>query len=199
MYNFGLDVFLSAWNFVKETWTASPTFFPGVIGALIAFFSIRAQRRTSREKNSLDFEAAYKRNEAVVKAWSDVLSIHKNRMKIPVEHWGKEEHSQEDSAKSLKLIFNEWERCANAVNNGLYDELYLYRVYGSTLIFLDVNFEPYMAQCRIKNPRFYRNLKILALKWHIRRASEDIAGETKQYLKLLEEAQKCVEKLKAKH
>ena len=194
LFSYASDV----WIFISETWKSSPTFFPGVIGAGIAFFSIRTQRRTSREKNSLDFEAAYKRNDSVVKAWSDVLKI-RNNLAIPVQEWGKKENSQTDEAKALKIIFNEWERCANAVNNGLYDDLYLYRVYGSTLIFLDVHFEPYMAECRKTNPRFYRNLKILALRWHIRRGYEDLEGEAKNYLQDLKKAQKCVEKLNVKY
>ncbi|HBT9658446.1 TPA: DUF4760 domain-containing protein [Klebsiella pneumoniae] len=183
------------WKFLVDLWDKNPTFYPGMIGAYIAVTSIRTQRRTSREKNSLDFEAAYKRNKEVVDAWAEVIRIHKDRGTVPIEEWGKGENSQTDGAKALKTIFNEWERCANAVNNGLYDDKYLYKVYGSTLIFLDVHFEPYMAECRKTNPRFYRNMKCLALKWRVRRAYEDADKETKEYQELLKQSQKLVDKL----
>lgn len=196
------DLVLSAinytWQHAVSLWDRNPTFYPGLAGALIAVFSIRNQRRTSREKNSLDFEAAYKRNNEVVEAWAEVLRIYKDRDNFPIADWGREEHAQTDGGKALKIIFNEWERCANAVNNELYDEQYLYKVYGSTLIFLDVHFEPYMMECRKRNPRFYRNMKCLALKWRVRRAYEDVENETKEYTQLLRESQKLVDKLHAR-
>lgn len=197
-----MDLVLSDLSYIgkifSSIWESSPTFYPGAAGALIAVISIRNQRKTSREKNSLDFEAAYKRNKDIVDAWSEVLRIHKDRHNFPIADWGKEEYSQTDGAKALKLIFNEWERCANAVNNGLYDERYLYRVYGSTLIFLDVHFEPYMEECRKRNPRFYRNLKCLALRWRVRRAYEDQENDSREYQKLLNEAKRLVDKLHTK-
>lgn len=197
MTDFILSALSSLWAFLASVWDSSPTFYPGLAGALIAVISIRNQRRTSREKNSLDFEAAYKRNKEVVEAWTEVLRIYKDRANFPIADWGREENAQIEGAKALKIIFNEWERCANAVNNDLYDEQYLYKVYGSTLIFLDVHFEPYMEECRKRNPRFYRNMKCLALKWRVRRAYEDSENETKEYKKLLKEAQELVDKLHA--
>ncbi|WP_185922453.1 DUF4760 domain-containing protein [Hafnia paralvei] len=179
-------------------WEKNPTFYAGILGALIAWSSIRNQKRTSKEKNSLDFEAAYKRNEKVVEAWSEVLRIYKDRAAVPLADWGKPENAQTEGAKALKLIFNEWERCANAVHNNLYDNDYLYKVYGSTLIFLDVHFEPYMAECRKKNPRFYRNMKILALQWRVKRSYEDTEGDTKKYQRNLKLAIKCINRLKVR-
>ncbi|WP_238084500.1 DUF4760 domain-containing protein [Pseudescherichia vulneris] len=192
-----LSAFATLWSFLVDIWKASPTFYPGLAGAIIAVTSIRNQRRTSREKNSLDFEAAYKRNKEVVDAWIEVLRIYKDRANFPIANWGKDEFSQTEGGKALKIIFNEWERCANAVSNDLYDEQYLYKVYGSTLIFLDVHFEPYMEECRKRNARFYRNMKSLALKWRVRRAYEDAENETKEYKKLLKDAQALVERLNA--
>lgn len=198
MSDFILSSISYTWEFAAALWERNPTFYPGIAGAVIAIKSIGNQRRTSREKNSLDFEAAYKRNKEVVEAWSEVLRIYKDRANFPIASWGKAEFSQTEGAKALKLIFNEWERCANAVNNNLYDEQFLYKVYGSTLIFLDVHFEPYMAECRKTNPRFYRNMKCLALKWRVRRAYEDVENETKEYKRLLKSAQKLVNKLHAR-
>ncbi|MFL1906554.1 DUF4760 domain-containing protein [Plesiomonas shigelloides] len=182
-------------NTLKSIWDNNPTFYPGAIGALIAILSIKTQRQTSREKNSLDFEAAYKRNDQVNEAWAKVLEIYKNRLTTPVEHWGRPDLSQTDEAKALKTIFNEWERCANAIHHKIYDEKYLYKVYGSTLIFLDVQFDPYIQECRKKNPRFYRNMKLLALNWRVRRAYDDADNKDKNYAKLLKDAQKCIDRL----
>ncbi|MFP1871897.1 DUF4760 domain-containing protein [Lonsdalea quercina] len=194
------ELFLTIINFLEGTFTNNPTFYPGVAGALIAFFGIRNQRRTSREKNSLDFEAAYKRSADVRNAWQILLKIEKNRLNVPLSYWGKKESAESKESVALKIIFNEWERCANAVNNNLYDDNYLYKVYGSTLIFLDIHFEPYMQECRKRNPRFYRNLKCLALKWRVRRSQEgDSAQLTREYKKKLRLAHRAVKKLNVKY
>lgn len=202
MTEFVLNCLDTGWTvilkFVHDTWHNSPTFFPGLFGAVFAWFSIRNQKRTSREKNSLDFEAAYKRNDKVVEAMDTVREIYRKRGTQPLDHWGTREAEQTPEAKALAIIFNEWERCANAVNNGLYDDMYLYRVYGSTLIHLDVHFNPYIEERRKINDRFYRNMKILALKWRIRRAYEDSSGEDKSYISQLKEAEKIVKQLKIK-
>lgn len=158
---------------VIDVWRDSPTFYAALLGTIIAILGILAQRKTSREKNSLDFEAAYKRNEKITDAWDVVLRVYKDRDITPVAHYGAKDQSDTPESKALKTIFNEWERCANAVNHKIYDDKYLYRVFGSALIFLDTNFETYMEECRKINPRFYRNMKWLALTWRVRRAHED--------------------------
>ncbi|MEG7416123.1 DUF4760 domain-containing protein [Serratia marcescens] len=156
-----------------DVWKNSPTFYAGVLGSIIAVVGILTQRKTSREKNSLDFEAAYKRNDKILDAWDIVLKIYNDRETVPLSDYGKKEKKGTPEAKALQTIFNEWERCANAVNHKIYDDKYLYKVFGSTLIFLDTNFEGYMEECRKINPRFYRNMKWMALKWRVRRAHED--------------------------
>lgn len=184
---------------LKNLYTTSPTFYPAAIGAIIALVSIKKQRQSSREKNSLDFESAYKRNKDIEEAWLSVLSIHKERINFPIEEYGKIENGQTDNARSLRTIFNEWERCANAVHSKIYDDAYLYNAHGSTVIFLDVHFGPYIEKCQERNPRIYANLKKLALQWRVRRAYEDIDGSaTKEYKNAVKEAQECVNKLKVK-
>jgi len=197
------DFFLKAIDFTAkilvDLYTKSPTFYPAALGAYIAFNSIKNQRQSAREKNSLDFESAYKRNKDIEDAWMAILAIHKDRILFPIENYGKREYGNTENAKSLRTIFNEWERCANAVHSRIYDDLYLYRAHGSTLIFLDVHFGPYMDECRERNPRIYANLKKLALQWRIRRAYEDangISGE--DYKKILKKAQESVDKLPIK-
>lgn len=156
-----------------NVWEKNPTFYAAIFGSCIAIVGILAQRKSSREKNSLDFEAAYKRNDKILAAWEVVLDIYRNREKTPIAEFGKKENAKSPEAKALQTIFNEWERCANAVNHKIYDDRYLYKVFGSALIFLDTEFEPYMEECRKTNPRFYRNMKWLALTWRVRRAHED--------------------------
>ncbi|HBH7064230.1 TPA: DUF4760 domain-containing protein [Enterobacter cloacae] len=172
-----LDVVLRT---LKRLWKDNPTFYSTIIAALIAaaiaIISIRTQRQTSREKNSLDFESSYKRSDKVESAWQTMLNILKLRKIIPLEMWGRDEVRQTKEARALMTVFNEWERCANAIRNGLYDELFLYKVFGSTVIFLAKEFEPYLAARRSVNIKFYSNFCWLAETWMIRREREQGNG-----------------------
>ncbi|MCA3994668.1 MULTISPECIES: DUF4760 domain-containing protein [Serratia] len=168
---------------LKGLWKNNPTFYSTIIAALvaaaIAIISIRKQRQTSREKNSLDFESSYKRSDKVEEAWQTLLDILKVRKTIPLEMWGRDEVRQTKEARALMTVFNEWERCANAIRNGLYDDLFLYKVFGSTVIFLAKEFEPYLAARRSINIKFYGNFCWLAETWMIRRGWEQGEGNLK--------------------
>ncbi|KDE35135.1 hypothetical protein AW40_18395 [Kosakonia radicincitans UMEnt01/12] len=161
---------------LKRLWKENPTFYSTIIAALIAaaiaVVSIRKQRQTSREKNSLDFESSYKRSDKVEDAWQTILNILKVRKLIPLEMWGRDEVRQTKEARALMTVFNEWERCANAIRNGLYDEMFLYKVFGSTVIFLAKEFEPYLTARRSVNIKFYGNFCWLAENWMLRRNRE---------------------------
>lgn len=174
------DVYHKILSSLKHIWQYNPTFFSTIIAAIIAaaiaIISIRKQRQTSKEKNSLDFESSYKRSDKVEDAWQMLLNVLKVRKIIPLEMWGRDEVRQSKEARALMTVFNEWERCANAIKNGLYDEDFLYSVFGSTVIFLAKEFEPYLAARRTINIKFYGNFCWLAEKWMIRRAREQMKG-----------------------
>lgn len=174
------DVYHKILTILENLWHNNPTFFSTIIAAMvaaaIAIISIRKQRQTSKEKNSLDFESSYKRSDKVEEAWQVLLNILKVRKTIPLEMWGRDEVRQTKEARALMTVFNEWERCANAIKNGLYDELFLYKVFGSTVIFLAKEFEPYLTARRSVNIKFYGNFCWLAEKWMIKRSWENAEG-----------------------
>lgn len=170
---------------ISTLWDLSPTFFPAAVGAFIAIVSILAQRKTSREKNSLDFEGSYKRSDTVNDAFDVLVKVYMNKFEVPLAFWGDRENSRTEEAKALRTIFNEWERCANAVKHKIYDDAYLYKIYGSTVLDLDARFGEYIDSCQSWNSRVYNNFKWLALKWRIRRSYEDckIKKDTREILK----------------
>jgi len=174
------DIYHKILTILKNLWHTNPTFFStifaAIIAAAIAIISIRKQRQTSKEKNSLDFESSYKRSDKVEEAWQVLLNVLKVRKTIPLEMWGRDEVRQTKEARALMTVFNEWERCANAIKNGLYDELFLYKVFGSTVIFLAKEFEPYLTARRSVNIKFYGNFCWLAEKWMIKRSWENADG-----------------------
>ncbi|STR05770.1 Uncharacterised protein [Hafnia alvei] len=186
---------LSLFDKFIDVLSTSPTFYPAVFGVFVAIVSIWTQRKTSREKNSLDFEISYKRSDNVNEAFAKLRPIVQKKFETPLSHWGKRENAAAEEATVLRTIFNEWERCANAIRNGIYDSEYLYKVYGSTLLDLDVTFGEYIAECQLWNERVYRNFKWLALKWKIRRCKEDLKPVTKEHLKVIKDIEKLLKKL----
>ncbi len=60
------------WNGFLEFFLNNPTFFSTLLAAGVAVIVFILARKTSREKNSLDFEARYKDSEKIQKAWSVV-------------------------------------------------------------------------------------------------------------------------------
>ncbi|CNB98434.1 Uncharacterised protein [Yersinia frederiksenii] len=163
-------------SILKDLWNNNPTFYSTIIAAtvaaFIAIFSIGKQRQTSREKNSLDFESSYKRSDKVENAWQTLLNIIKLKKVIPLHMWGRDTVRQTVEARALMTVFNEWERCANAIRHGLYDDEFLYKVFGSTVLFLAKEFEPYLLARRAVNPKFYNNFCWLADNWGRRKSYE---------------------------
>ncbi|EGQ8314608.1 DUF4760 domain-containing protein [Vibrio cholerae] len=160
-------------NILKEHPTVYSTLLAALLAAVFAFFTLKHNIKSSRVKNSLDFEATYKHNDKVVKSTLEIKKILRNRLTVPVESWGLEENALTDEANHLSTVMNEWERCANAIYHKIYDDNYLYGIYGSTVIFLFTHLNPYIVQRQKHNPRVYTKFCWLAVRWMIRRDSEN--------------------------
>lgn len=169
---------------ISDLWDNSPTFFSNVVAAIVALIvavvTIRKNRQTSREKNSLDFESSYKRSDKVDAAWQEILTLLKKdpkKPKKPMSHWGLNSVRQTKEARALMTVFNEWERCGNAIKHGLFDEGFLYKVYASTVINLYVACKPYIEERQKVNPRIYANFCWLANRWIKKRRRECLKNE----------------------
>ena len=136
-----------------------------------ACLALRNNILTNRTKNALDFESKYKHNEKVVEASIEIKKI--LRSGTPVELWGEEKNGFTKEALALSTVMNEWERCANAVYHKVYDNDFLYGTYGSTVIFLFTNLKPYIDKRQGHNSRVYAKFCWLALRWKIKRDSEE--------------------------
>ncbi|GHB11457.1 DUF4760 domain-containing protein [Modicisalibacter luteus] len=154
----------------KDHPTAYVTGTTGSLAALLAVFTIRKQRELSREKNSLDFQVTYKHNAEVNGCWRKVRNIAND--KLEQVRLSQVKNSNEENALALSTICNEWERCANAIKKGVYDEDFLYSVHASTVIGIYTQFHTYIHQRRKINPKFFNNLIWLAKKWSKRRDKE---------------------------
>ncbi|MBY5940237.1 DUF4760 domain-containing protein [Halomonas sp. DP5N14-9] len=155
-------------------WAEHPTAYvtgtTGILAASMAIFTIRKQRFISREKNSLDFQVTYKHNAEVNDCWKKVRKI--ARDEIEQIKLGQNSKSGSETAQALSTICNEWERCANAIKNDVYDEEFLYKVYASTVIGIYSDYGMYINERRKQNPKFFNNFIWLAERWSKRRREE---------------------------
>ena len=155
---------------LEKIYTNHPTAIVGAIALIVASIGILKQRQTSKEKNSLDFEANYKNNEDIREAWY-ILGVALEQPDGYLLKVAKDKNNK--YRKSIILILNEWERAANAIYHELYDEEFLYRAYGSIVIKLFIDTLPFIAHFQLKNPRIFISFTKLAVRWQLKRSDEN--------------------------
>ncbi|MEP1384357.1 MAG: DUF4760 domain-containing protein [Paraglaciecola sp.] len=169
-----------------------PTFFAIILSSFLtlfaAFTAIRQSRKTAREKNSIDFETSYKTNSSIVNAWQLIMPLMKrkdsNYLKLSN---GKIKQEEIDA---INLILNTWERAANGIFHNIYDGNFLYKTYGSTVLYLYSNLYGYIEDRQNVNPRFYIQFSKLYIRWKIKRQEEDRTNVDKELSQILKKLNK---------
>lgn len=164
-------------TFLSNTFDKLPTsfaiVFSALLAALVASRSINKQRQIAREKNSLDFEANYKHNVLIQKAWAEIHLLVGNSLNKPVEIWADKENARSTERDAIVLVLNEWERVAKGIFNKLYDGEYLYDIYGTIILTLHTRIHPFIWERQKHNRRSYVNFDRLVIDWRIKRSLED--------------------------
>lgn len=152
-----------------------PTFYAILISAsltaIAVYITIKQSRKTAREKNSIDFETSYKTNSDIVEAWKVIRPLMAYKSSCYLNPSNKLIKPEEVDA--INLILNTWERASNGIFHSIYDGLFLYKTYGSTVLYLYVKLYPFIASRQSENPRFYLQFTKLYIDWRIRRQQED--------------------------
>lgn len=144
-----------------------------MVAGVIALMTIKKQRQTARENNSLSFEKDYQRCEYVRKAWVVIREkVIKNKPYFPIERYAEAGYASTEEATAIRDILNEWERAANAINHNLYDDGLLYNAFGSSVLFLRTEFQPYIEKRQNDTPSYYQNFMSMSLRWRIRKDNE---------------------------
>lgn len=179
-------------EFFKDIPASLSVLFSSLITVCIAYSGIMKQRQIAREKNSLDFEAAYKHSIQINEAWDVLISISQNSYKESVKKWAKSENLSSNEALSIRVLLNEWERVANGVFHNIYDSAFLYKIYGSYLIKMHSLLLPYIRERQEKNYRLYYQLDKLVMEWRVKRGRED---PNKKFVEEIKKIRKLYAKL----
>lgn len=165
-------------DFLTDLWTTSPSFFVGFAAFIVAWRSLIANSRSTKVKNSIDFESSYKHKESIKQSSNHVLklittvdNLPENLFKIAITVDRSYINNDYDH---INDFLNEWERCANGVYYGVYDEKFLYGTYATTVIESFKRLLPFVIMRQgDKRDRVYIKLAWLALKWTVRRNKEN--------------------------
>jgi len=141
-----------------------------IVGGTIAIVGIAMQRKTSREKNALEFDVFYQTDEEVRSHWTTIANyINDNKNKKNI---GKVDRNN-DAFNSFIFILNTWERASNAIRHNIFDEDYLYNVLGSTAIRIYDELEDFIKIRQGKSKLSLVNYEWLVIKWRIRKKVDD--------------------------
>lgn len=134
-----------------------------------ALLNILFTRKTARESNSLEFQRNLLRDKSY--KMHELRAMRAVRERENLHELAQTQFRFDKDSISIRYILNTWERAANAMRHGLYDELYLYEAHKSMVIALSMYFREFIKEAQQRQPSFYENFSWLALKWVIRRDS----------------------------
>ena len=161
--------------------------FLAISGALITIYF---QRRTAREKNTLDFQNELHENEGyhqnvllinklIANHKDDYINGRTDTMDV-IKTLASPELVRTEEAVALRDVLNKWEQAANAIRHGLLDENYLYSSHKSSVLYMGVMFRSFIKERQKSNESLYLNFTWLVLKWTIKRDSFESQETRKQ-------------------
>jgi len=172
------EIFTSFSSFF-DWFFSSPLILTGVITAIFAFLTIKANRNANRVKNSIDFETTYKHTASISNYSREVLKIITKKHNCDLCHYmyslGTEKNKLEEDTRNISSFLNEWERCANGCFHDIYDTNFFYGTYSGTVNTLFEKCLPFMLsrqETRSQNIKVYTKFLWLSTKWIIRSNSE---------------------------
>lgn len=145
-----------------------------------ALMNVFFQRRTARESNSLSFQQSLSDNEDYISSVPKIINAINNRDVMPLQEYTKPEYANCDEAKAIRNVLNTWERAANAMRHGIYDERYLYEAHKTMVIHLGIYLRGYIVMKQKEQISFYENFIWLVVNWTIRKDSFEEAASREE-------------------
>lgn len=154
-----------------------------LIGSSVAIIGIYKQRQTARHKNSIDFEADLEGSESYENGWAILKRLVSSSEKNPLSMWATETNFDSEEAQSIRTILNRWERASNGVAKKIYDDEFLYDMYGSHVISIHRKSLGYIIRVRQeRQEKAFEQFLNMVEKWRERRRCEDLAKNGKKAL-----------------
>ena len=147
----------SIWQFLKKNPTAPIM----SLATLIAYNSLRTQRKIARVKNALDFQNNYLSSEISKECIANAVQIANNR---PAEELRVATLNGQD-LRCVREVLNSFEKMAIGIEIKAYDPEVLFRSYASTVLTVWKALRPYIRERQQSTPYVYCHMDKLAADW----------------------------------
>ncbi|MCK8127233.1 DUF4760 domain-containing protein [Pseudoalteromonas sp. 2CM39R] len=164
----------------------------------VATVTIKSNRHTFMQTNSLAFQQALQGDEHYKKALKGISKAMSNRLDKPLIFYANSENIKTDEDKQtledIRYVLNIWERAATACVNDIYDEFYLYKTYKSMVLDIGIQFRWFIQEVQDNrdNPDIYKYFSNLVFLWTIRRG-DFTSDQTQESLKSVYKQLKTIE------
>jgi hypothetical protein len=178
---FGLGISLII-SLGSDFYSAGAILLSAILALSGALINLIFQRRTARDANSLSFQHSLLNDSNYLTNVALSVKAFKNKHNVPLKELAQSHFSDSEEAKAIRYVLNTWERSANAMRHGIYDEKYLYEAHKSMVLHFGVILREFVNEKQKEQISFFENFSWLVLKWTIRRDSFE-AKATKVQLK----------------
>lgn len=137
-----------------------------LVAAAVAIWGILTQRKISREKNSIDFEASLSINEKYTADLKWLFTQEPDQLLLTIA-------SRSDDFYRVTNVLNTWEQCARSVHTGMFQERYIYKVHGTTVMGIYAKCHKFIEDRQVVNPRYFIQFTVMASDWMCKRYKEE--------------------------
>ncbi|MDG4947731.1 DUF4760 domain-containing protein [Actinobacillus equuli] len=137
------------------------------ITAIIAIYTILSNRKTSKERATLDVVLDDYKDDKLVVASNEVFNIVREDRNKLYTVFQNENNQYTEQRQRLLLVLNRYEFYASAMNHGILDEKLFKRLHCSNFIKLWDAVSPTVMSIRDKERKdtLFKDLEILVLRW----------------------------------
>ncbi len=162
-----------------------------ILALTAAFVGVFYQRQTAKEKNTLDFQSGIQSDKQYVDSMRKLATIFRDYdSSITIGDLANDLHVNKPESQAIRYVLNSWEKAANAIRHGIFDDNYLYSSHKSTVLLIGVKCRPFIRARQATNTSLYTNLNWLIMKWTIRRDSFEEQETKRAIQKIFKELDK---------
>lgn len=141
-----------------------------IVSALLAFFSLRIQRKLARAKNSIDLQNNYLASERMHALMVNVAAVAKHKDAkwlaelAEIDTLDGQPEDKVKAIKDIRIVLNAFERVSIGVDSKVYDEKLLFRSYRGFVIDTHTKLYPYIKE-KQEDGRYYNHFCQMAERW----------------------------------
>lgn len=160
---------MSVSSFIVDCVRAAPTVPVILLGAYIAYRSLRSQRHLTRAKHTLDFDKEFKeKHKSTLIDAREVFFKYSDERLTELGDKGRLTKKDDDPFTVIVNALNVWESVSIALKHDVYDENLLFDAYATSVVWLFKSALPFVKARQKHNPKLFQNFVRLGVRWMAR-------------------------------